>query len=170
MAQEPEITEASLATYTNLETELPDVGESIEVLSFFLRPPRAGHPSYPVSTYSVYTGTVLARDATNITFSEATAKYVENRVLIENGPAVPDMFGQLRLPLDNTNYWRYDTDVLTTALPEAQTFKPVGSTSPQQVKQPVAMSPISVMSPFGGKSRKSRKHRKSRKSRKSRRK
>jgi hypothetical protein len=170
MAEEPVITEESLATYTNLETELPDVGERIEVLSFFLRPPRAGHPRYPVHTYSVYTGTVLTRNATNITFSEARAKYVEDRILIQNGPAIPDMAGQLRLPIDNTNYWRYDTDLLTTALPEAQTFKPVGSTSPQQVKQPVTMSPLSVMSPFGGKTRKSRKNRKSRKSRKSRRK
>jgi len=100
----PEIEEIEVATYTNIEGELPAVGRSVEVLYFIL--PRRG---YPLQTYSIYNGTVLRCNRQSITLAlGARCTYVNELETIGERPARVNVGDGVQLTtFGNYNiYWK----------------------------------------------------------------
>jgi hypothetical protein len=140
-------------THYNFVEFQPAPGHLIEVLCF-----QSGH--FPINTFDIFRGISDEDERSNIAIlltEPVTKVSVVNGTITESEAATSDD-GIVMVHEDEYNniYWKYHTP----AMPPPRRQKKAASvtiekpTTPKQVKQPVTESPVSVISPFGGKTKK----------------
>ena len=148
------IDEAILDTHFNFIEYEPAPDALVEVICFNI-------VNDPINTFDKFRGkTDDERSNNSILLSHPVTKVsVVNGAITDSGPATPDD-GIVMIHEDDYNniYWKYHNPAMKPIRRQKKTApEPI---TPQKIKPPVTMSPVSVMSPtslYGGKRTKRRK-------------